>query len=169
MNRISIGDICLNVRDQGSGAPLLLVHGFPLDHTMWTGQIDALASQCRVIAPDLRGFGGSEVTAGTVSMGQLADDLAKLLESRGVKVEYAIHPLAGRMPGHMSVVLAEADVPYAQLKEAERINPTLETADVALVIAGSCSRPGGRLRQIPIRAAISSVTARASRNSSASP
>ncbi len=64
-------------------------------------------------------------------------NLAKLLEARGVMVEYAIHPVAGRMPGHMNVLLAEADVPYDQLKEMDEINPTLDTVDVAIVIGAN--------------------------------
>jgi NAD(P) transhydrogenase subunit beta len=64
-------------------------------------------------------------------------DLANLLEKRGTTVEYAIHPVAGRMPGHMNVLLAEADVPYTQLKEMDDINPTLSQADVALVIGAN--------------------------------
>jgi len=64
-------------------------------------------------------------------------DLANLLEDRGVTVEYAIHPVAGRMPGHMNVLLAEADVPYDQLKEMDEINPTMSQADVAIVIGAN--------------------------------
>ena len=89
MPRISIGDISLNVTDRGSGRPLLLVHGFPLDHTMWSGQIEFLSAQCRVIAPDLRGFGGSDVTAGAVTMAQYADDLAALLDALQIRESIA--------------------------------------------------------------------------------
>ncbi len=64
-------------------------------------------------------------------------DLANLLESRGVEVEFAIHPVAGRMPGHMNVLLAEAEVPYEKLKEMDEINPTFSQTDVALVIGAN--------------------------------
>jgi NAD(P) transhydrogenase subunit beta len=64
-------------------------------------------------------------------------DLAQLLESKGIEVEFAIHPVAGRMPGHMNVLLAEAEVPYEQLKEMDEINPTFPQTDVALVIGAN--------------------------------
>ncbi len=64
-------------------------------------------------------------------------DLANILEGRGANVEYAIHPVAGRMPGHMNVLLAEADVPYEALVEMDDINPTMAQVDVAIVVGAN--------------------------------
>ncbi len=64
-------------------------------------------------------------------------ELGKILEANGCEVSYAIHPVAGRMPGHMNVLLAEADVPYEQLVEMDDINPRIENVDVAIVIGAN--------------------------------
>jgi NAD(P) transhydrogenase subunit beta len=64
-------------------------------------------------------------------------DLADALEKRGVEVKYAIHPVAGRMPGHMNVLLAEANVPYSQLVEMDEINPEFSRTDVVLVVGAN--------------------------------
>ncbi len=67
----------------------------------------------------------------------ICHELDKLLEEKGVEVRYAIHPVAGRMPGHMNVLLAEADVPYEQLVESDEINPDLPNTDVLIVIGAN--------------------------------
>jgi NAD(P) transhydrogenase subunit beta len=73
-----------------------------------------------------------------VAQGQFVlRELGELLESKGIEVFYAIHPVAGRMPGHMNVLLAEANVPYEQLKEMDEANSELQTADVALVVGAN--------------------------------
>ena len=83
-------------------------------------------------------------------------ELATILEDRGIEVSYAIHPVAGRMPGHMNVLLAEANVPYPQLKEMDEINPEFARADVALVIGANdvtnpaARRPGNDISGMPI-------------------
>jgi len=83
-------------------------------------------------------------------------ELASLLEDRGIEVSYAIHPVAGRMPGHMNVLLAEANVPYPLLKEMDEINPEFARTDVALVIGANdvtnpaARRPGNEISGMPI-------------------
>jgi NAD(P) transhydrogenase subunit beta len=88
------------------------------------------------------------------------NDLVEELERRGVEVTHAIHPVAGRMPGHMNVLLAEADVPYDKLREMDIVNPEFRTADVALVVGANDvvnpaarTTPGSPIYGMPILAA----------------
>ncbi|MCA9119595.1 MAG: alpha/beta fold hydrolase [Planctomycetaceae bacterium] len=85
MKTVELRDATLNVIDVGSGPVLLLVHGFPLDHTMWQAQIDSLCDTFRVVAPDLRGFGTSTGATQTMTMAQFADDMNELLDALDIK------------------------------------------------------------------------------------
>ena len=87
MQTIRVDDIDVAVVDQGTGPPLLLVHGFPLDHSMWRHQLAALSDSHRVIAPDLRGFGKTPLAA--------TADAAEALARQGVKMERYAEDLAG--------------------------------------------------------------------------
>lgn len=84
MKRVSANGIEMNVFDEGDGLPILFVHGFPLDHQMWREQLAGLSNDFRLIAPDLRGFGQTTVTEGSVTMETHADDLAALLDALSV-------------------------------------------------------------------------------------
>jgi NAD(P) transhydrogenase subunit beta len=116
-----------------------LVHaGSPSSATGDQSMREIAASECAIMMGYARkviiipGYGLA------VAQGQhLVNELDEVLEKRGVEVKYAIHPVAGRMPGHMNVLLAEADVPYPKLLDMEEINPEFDQADVALVIGAN--------------------------------
>jgi 3-oxoadipate enol-lactonase len=109
MPLVPIDEVHLNTLVAGSGPPLLFVHGFPLDHSMWREQIPFFARTHTVIAPDLRGFGRSDVTTGTVSMARFADDLAELLIEIGVTEPVAFCGLS--MGGYIAFEFARRHGP----------------------------------------------------------
>jgi H+-translocating NAD(P) transhydrogenase subunit beta len=130
MNR-SLGNVLMgNIGASSEGAAADEVYGGKVKSTS-ADEIAMLFDGARrvVIVP---GYGLA------VSQAQHAvRDLANLLEARGTEVEFAIHPVAGRMPGHMNVLLAEADVAYDKLREMDDINPTFQQTDVAIVIGAN--------------------------------
>lgn len=85
LRTVEVKGVRYRVVDQGVGPAILFVHGFPLDHTMWSEQIVEFSKTYRVIAPDLRGFGGSDGALYAVSMEQFADDLSGLLQAMQVE------------------------------------------------------------------------------------
>lgn len=95
--RISLSNAELLVATEGRGAPLLLVHGFPLNHAMWRHQLAGLSDAAHVIAPDLRGFGGSSPAGPALTMARLADDLAELLAALEIAGPVAVagHSMGG--------------------------------------------------------------------------
>ena len=129
MNR-SIGNVLFGAFGQvQSGAGAAAVEGNIRSATAEDVAIMLAYAQKVVIVP---GYGLA------VAQAQHAvRELSDLLEEKGIEVEYAIHPVAGRMPGHMNVLLAEANVPYTALKEMDEINPEFPQTDVALVIGAN--------------------------------
>jgi len=110
------------------------VAGDDVDRSVRTGTVDDVAVQLAyarrvVVVP---GYGLAVAQAQ-----HTVRELAELLESRGVEVVYGIHPVAGRMPGHMNVLLAEANVPYEQLKEMDEVNGQMAMTDVVLVVGAN--------------------------------
>jgi NAD(P) transhydrogenase subunit beta len=140
MNR-SIGNVLFGAFGSVSAAGAAAAAAGPAA-TVRTATVEDVATMCAyarlvIIVP---GYGMA------VAQAQHAvRELAANLEKRGVEVEFAIHPVAGRMPGHMNVLLAEANVPYSQLHEMDEINPQFEHCDVALVIgANDVTNPAAR-------------------------
>jgi 3-oxoadipate enol-lactonase len=82
---VFVNSIQLHYVQAGQGVPLLMVHGYPLDHTLWQPQLDGLSDIAQVIAPDLRGFGQSDAPEGVYTMDAQADDLAALLDALKIK------------------------------------------------------------------------------------
>jgi 3-oxoadipate enol-lactonase len=148
MKRLNVRGVDLHVLVRGTGLPLVLVHAFPLDHSMWSAQIERFASQAQVIAPDLRGFGSSGVTAGTVTMEQLADDLAAILDQLAVTEPvvlcglsmggYAAFQFARKYPQRLRALVlsntrSAADTPEARQARLKMVDQVL--ADGSAVVA----------------------------------
>lgn len=129
MNR-SMSNVVLGVMDASTAAKADDVYGGKVKSAA-ADELGMLLAEAQsvIIVP---GYGLA------VSQGQHAlKELASRLVARGAKVSYAIHPVAGRMPGHMNVLLAEADIPYDQVREMDDINPEFKEADVAIVIGAN--------------------------------
>ncbi len=127
MNR-SIGNILFS--GFGGGAAAADIGTQPVRRATPDDAAIALAYATRVIV--VPGYGLA------VAQAQYAvRDLARALEQRGIDVEYAIHPVAGRMPGHMNVLLAEADVPYEKLLDLDQANPRFDRTDVVLIVGAN--------------------------------
>jgi 3-oxoadipate enol-lactonase len=91
-----VGDISIHYIEQGEGFPLILIHGFPLDHTIWETTVREMKSAARVIQPDLRGFGRSDAPDGVYPMRLLADDVAGLMDALGLPSAVLVgHSMAG--------------------------------------------------------------------------
>lgn len=149
MQTIQLPNVRLAVEIQGTGTPLLLVHGFPFDHSMWQSQIDWLSQVCNVVAPDLRGFGSSEISKDrdALTMDRFADDLAAMLDelvieqviycglSMGGYIGWAFarkHP--HRLKGFIACdTLAEADTPEAASVREANAKRVLEEGSEFLV------------------------------------
>jgi len=149
MNR-SIANIVVGGFGTGDSAPAIAAGAGAAVRTVTADDVAIqLAYAGKVIV--VPGYG----LAAAQAQHELAD-LAQVLEQHGVDVSYAIHPVAGRMPGHMNVLLAEANVPYPLLKDMDEINPEFPQADVALVIGANdvtnpaARRPGNAISGMPI-------------------
>ncbi len=149
MNR-SLGNIIVGGFGTGDGAAALAAGGDAQIRPIAADDAAIqLAYAAKVIIVPGYGMAAAQAQHGVA-------ELAKVLEDHGVEVSYAIHPVAGRMPGHMNVLLAEANVPYPQLKEMDEINPEFARTDVALVIGANdvtnpaARRPGNAISGMPI-------------------
>jgi pimeloyl-ACP methyl ester carboxylesterase len=128
-----IADVDLAYEDRGAGPPLLLVHGFPLDHTMWAAQLGALSAAHRVIAPDLPGFGQSPLPPGRdiMTMEHHADVLAALLDALGIDAPIALCGLS--MGGYIAFQFART---YRARLRALVLCDTRAAADTPEAAAG---------------------------------
>jgi pimeloyl-ACP methyl ester carboxylesterase len=97
-------DCWIEFEDVGQGLPVVLLHGFPLECTMWKPQLEELQDECRIIAPDFRGFGGTSANLSNVSIDQFADDVANLLDALKIKQKVVVGGLS--MGGYVTLAFA---------------------------------------------------------------
>ncbi|WP_202976797.1 alpha/beta fold hydrolase [Candidatus Oscillochloris fontis] len=147
MPHTTINGITLHYADEGDGSPILFLHAFPLSGAMWQPQRAALADQFRLIVPDLRGFGATDVPPGLTTMEQCADDMAALLDHLGLAQVavcglsmggYIAMAMLQRHPARISALVlantrANADSPEAQAQR--EINATIAEAKGSATIA----------------------------------
>ncbi|OPH56133.1 alpha/beta hydrolase [Paenibacillus ferrarius] len=119
----------LFVEEEGQGAPIILLHGFPLDHRMWASQVQALAPYYRVITPDLRGMGQSDVPATNISIDTYADDILTLMDKMGIQKAalggfsmggYVAFALLRKAPSRFTSLILANTRPEADGQEARR-------------------------------------------------
>jgi 3-oxoadipate enol-lactonase len=146
MKTSAINGIKISFIDRGRGPVLLFVHGFPLDHTMWNGQIEALSARYRAIVPDLRGFGQSEFTEDTVTMARFADDLAALLDSAGIREPVVLCGLS--MGGYIALEFWRSYAARLRgliLCDTRAANDTPDAAAARLVLADRVINEGANI------------------------
>lgn len=146
LKRIEIPGATLSVNDVGQGSPILFVHGFPLDHTMWREQVADLSRDHRCIVPDLRGFGQSTVTEGKVSMEQFADDLVALLDGLAITEPIVLCGLS--MGGYIAWQFARRHAPRLKaiiLCDTRAVPDSAEAAANRLKLADDVVRSGPEL------------------------
>lgn len=143
LRRVSVPGGELSVLEQGRGSPLLFVHGFPLDHSMWRSQIEFFSAHFRVIAPDLRGFGSSSVVEDKVTMDDHARDLFALLDA--LEIHEPTHVVALSMGGYIAFRMIEqapSRLRSMVLCDTRSVADTPEVARGRLVAAERLEREG---------------------------
>jgi 3-oxoadipate enol-lactonase len=144
MDTRTVNGIELALVDRGSGPIVLFVHGFPLDHSMWDAQIEAVSRRYRAIAPDLRGFGRSGVSDATVTMELMADDLAGLLDALGANEPIVLCGLS--MGGYVALAFQRK---YAARLRGLVLCDTRAKADTPEAAAGRLEMADRVLREGP--------------------
>ncbi len=145
MPTIKLPGVDLALADHGAGRPVVLIHGFPMDHSIWVHQVQALAPHYRVIAPDLRSAGCSSVTPGKVTVEQWADDLAAMLDALKINEPIVLGGLS--MGGYVAFRFFQAHrsrLAGLILCDTKAAADTPQAAAGRLELAGRLEREGNR-------------------------